>query len=140
MIGFKSQFFLQWKLSNYLRCSTRLDYIDPILFNVTLIDLLLPEHYKSDFSNYADDTAPYNCSSTFLEIILVVEITLCNLFNWFCHNNFKANASKCYLLLSPFNAKCIKIKSSVLEGISSEKCLGITIDSNFTFEEHKWAL
>ena len=49
--------------------------IGPLLFNVNLIDLLLPEHYKSDFSNYADDTAPYNCSSTFLEIISVVEIT-----------------------------------------------------------------
>ena len=94
------------------------------------------EHYKSDFSNYADDTTPYNCGSTFFETISDLEITLDNLFNWFCYNNFKANASKCHLFLSPFNAKSINIKSSVIEGSSSEKFLGITIDSNFTFEKH----
>ena len=45
-------------------------------------------------------------------------------------------ASKCHLFLSPFNAKSINIKSSVIEGSSSKKILGITIDNNFTFEKH----
>ena len=35
----------------------------------------------------------------------------------------------------PFNAKSINIKSSVIEGSSSETFIGITIDSNFTFEK-----
>ena len=87
-------------------------------------------------SNYADDTAPYNCKSTFLETISDLEITLDNLFDWSCYNNFKANASKYYLFLSPFNAKSINIKSSVIAGSSSEKFLGISNDSNFTFEKH----
>ena len=69
----------------------------------------------------------------FFETISDLEITLDNLFNWFCYNDFKANASKCHLFLSP---KSINIKSSVIEGSSSEKFLGITIDSNFTFEKH----
>ena len=56
--------------------------------------------------------------------------------DWFCYNNFKANASKCHLFLSSFNGKSINIKSSVIEGSSSEKFLGVTIDSNFTFEKH----
>ena len=89
-----------------------------------------------DFSNYADDTTPYNCDSTFFETISDLEITLDNLFNWFCYNKSKANASKCHIFLSPFNAKSVKIKSSVIEGSSSEKFIGITIDSNFTFEKH----
>ena len=110
--------------------------LGPLLFNVNLIDLFLAGHSKSDFSNYADDTTPYNCGSTFLETISDLEITLDNLFNWFCYNNFKANASKCHLFLSPFNAKSINIKSSVIEGSSSEKFLGITNDSTFTFEKH----
>ena len=38
--------------------------------------------------------------------------------------------------MSPFNRKSINIKSSVIEGSSSEKFLGIKIDSNFTFEKH----
>ena len=110
--------------------------LGPLLFNVNLMDLFLAEHYKSDFSNYADDTTPYNCRSTFLETISDLEITLDNLFNWFRYNNFKANASKCYFFLSPFNAKSNNTKSSVIAGSSSEKFLGITIDSNFTFEKH----
>ena len=120
--------------------------LGPLLFNVNSIDLFLLEHYKSDCSNYADDTTPYNCGSTFFETISDLEITLENLFNWFYYNNFKANASKCHLFLSPFNAKPINIKSFVIEGSSSEKFLGTTIDSNFTFEKHinglckKWNL
>ena len=69
----------------------------------------------------------------FFETISDLEITLNNLFNRFCYNHFKANASKCHLFLSP---KSINIKSSVIEGSSSEKFVGITIDSNFTFEKH----
>ena len=107
-----------------------------LLFNVNLTDLLQEEHYKSGFSNYTDDTTPYNCRNTFLETISDLEITLDNLFNWFCYNNFKANASKCHFFLSPFNAKSNNTKSSVIAGSSSEKFLGITIDSNFTFEKH----
>ena len=82
-----------------------------------------------DFSNCAEDITPYNCRITFLEIISDLEITLDNLFNWFCCKNFKANAWKCHL-------KSVNIESSVIEGSSSEKVLGITIDSNLTFEKH----
>ena len=53
--------------------------LGPLLFNVNLIDLFLAEHYKSDFSNTANDTTPYNCRSTFLETISDLEITLNNL-------------------------------------------------------------
>ena len=55
-----------------------------LLFNVNLIDLFLAEHYKSDFSNYADDTTPYNCGSAFFKTISDLELTLDKLFNWFC--------------------------------------------------------
>ena len=110
--------------------------LPPLLFNVNLIDLFPAEYYKLDFSNYADGTTPYSWRSTFLEIISDLVITLDNLFNWFGYNNFKANASKRHLFLSSFNGKVINIKSSVIEGSSSEKFLGITIDSNFTFEKH----
>ena len=103
--------------------------LGPLLFNVNLIDLFLAEHYKSDFSNCTDDTTPYDCGSAFFETIPDLEITLDKLFNWSCYNNFKANTSKCHLFLSPFNAKSINMKSSAIEGSSSEKFLGITIES-----------
>ena len=40
------------------------------------------------------------------------------------------------LQTAPFNLKCINIKNSSIEGNSSEKFLGVTVDSNFTFEKH----
>ena len=52
---------------------------------VNLIDLFLAEHYKSEFSNYADGTTPNTCNSTFLETISDLEITLGNLLNWLCY-------------------------------------------------------
>ena len=71
-----------------------------------------------------------------METLSDLEITLDNLFNWFCYNNFKANAAKCNLFLSLFNAKSINVKSFVFEGSYSEKFFVITIDNNFTFEKY----
>ena len=105
--------------------------LGPLLFNLFLL-----EHYRSDFSNYANDTTPYNSGDTFLEVIPDLETTIDNLFDWFCCNNFIVSPSKCHLFLSPFNLKSINIKSSSIEGISSEKFIGVTVDSNFTFENH----
>ena len=42
--------------------------LGPLLFNINIIGLFI-EHYRSDFSSYADDTTPYNCGNTFLEVI-----------------------------------------------------------------------
>ena len=63
--------------------------------------------------------------------LLDLGITLDNLFNLFCYNDFKAKASKCHLFLPSFDAKSFNVKSSVIEVSSGEKFLGITIDSNF---------
>ena len=110
--------------------------LGPLLFNIKIIDRFLIEHYRSDFSSYADRTTPYNCGNTFLEVISDLETTIDNLFDWFYCNNFKVNSSKCHLFLSPFNLKFINIKNFSIEGSSSEKFLGVTVDSNFTFEKH----
>ena len=68
--------------------------LDSLLFNINIIDLFLIEHYRSDYSSYADDTTTYNCENTFLEIISDLETTIENLFDWFCCNNFKVNLCK----------------------------------------------
>ena len=73
--------------------------LGPLLFNVSIIDLFLIEHYRSDFSNYADGTTPYNCGNTFLEVILDLEKTISNLLDCFCCNNFEVNPSKYHLFL-----------------------------------------
>ena len=110
--------------------------LDPLLLNINIIDLFLIEHYRSDLSSYADDTTPYNCGNTFLEVISDLETAIDNLFDWFCCNNFKAISSKCHLFLSPFNLKSINSKKSYIEGSSSKKFLGVTVGSNFRFEKN----
>ena len=71
-----------------------------------------------------------------METISDLEITLDNLFNWFCYNSFKANTSKYHSFLSPSNTTSISIKSSVIEGRSSKKFIDFTINLNFTFQKH----
>ena len=65
-----------------------------------------------------------------------MELTVEKKFNWFAFNTLKANASKCHFFLSPFQHTSININGSVIKSSNSEKLLGITIDSDFTFEEH----
>ena len=104
--------------------------LGPLLFNINIIDLFLIEHYRSDFSNYADDTFPYDYGNTFVQVVSDLETTINNLFDWFCCNNFKVNLSKCHLFVSPFNLKSININNSSIEGSYNEKFLGVTVDSN----------
>ena len=63
-----------------------------------------------------------------------LKLTIEKIFNWFEYNNLKANASKCHLFLSPYKHTSINIIESVIKSSNSEKLLGITIDSDFTFE------
>ena len=65
-----------------------------------------------------------------------MERTIENFFNWFEFNNLKANPSKYHFFLSPYQHSLININESVIKSSNSEKLLGITIDSDFTFEEH----
>ena len=92
--------------------------------------------YSSEFSNFGDDTTPYECGKNYDEVINKLEDTIEKLFNWFQCNNFKANASKCHFFLSPYKPVTIKIKESAIESSNSEKLLGVTIDSKLSFDDH----
>ena len=65
-----------------------------------------------------------------------MELTVEKILNWFEFNNLKANASKCHFFLSPYKHTSINVNGSVIKSSNSEKLLGITIDSDITFEEH----
>ena len=109
--------------------------LGPLLFNIDLCDLFLSE-YSSEFSNFADDTTPYECCKNYDEVINKLEDAIEKLFNWFHCNNFKANASKCHFFLSPYKTVKIKIKRSAIESSNSEILLGVTIDSKLSFDNH----
>ena len=109
--------------------------LGPLLFNINLCNLFLSE-YSSEFSNFADDTTPYECGKNYDEVINKLEDTIEKLFNWFQCNNFKANASKCHFFLSPYKPVTIKIKESAIESSNSEKLLGVTLYSKLSFDDH----
>ena len=67
-------------------------------------------------------------------LISNMELTVEKILNWFEFNNLKANASKCDFFLSPYQHTSININGSVINSSNSEKLLGITIDSDLTFE------
>ena len=92
--------------------------------------------YTSEFSNFADDTTPYECSKNCDEVINKLEDTVEKLFNWFQCNSFKANPLKCHFFFSPYKPVTIKIKKSAIERSNSDKLLGVTIDSKLSFDDH----
>ena len=91
--------------------------------------------YSSEFSNFADNTTPYEFSKNYDQVINKLEDTIEKVFNWFQCNNFKANASKCHFFLSPYKPITIKTKRSAIESSNSEKLLGVTIDSKLSFDD-----
>ena len=48
--------------------------LGPLLFNIDLCDLFF-EDYISDFANFASDTTPYKCGTTFNEVMNNLETT-----------------------------------------------------------------
>ena len=109
--------------------------LGPLLFNIDICDFFFV-NIISDIANCADDTTPYECDQHCDNLINNIELTVEKIFNWFAFNNLKANASKCHLFLSPYQHTTININGSVIKSSNSEKLLGITIDSAFTFKEH----
>ena len=109
--------------------------LGPLLFSIDICDLFFV-NITSDIANYADDTTPYECDQHCDNLINNIELTVEKKFNWFAFNNLKANDSKCHFFLSPYQHTTININGSVIKSSNSEKLLGITIDSDFTFEEH----
>ena len=108
--------------------------LGPLLIQIFVICFFV--NIIFDIANYADDTTPYECDQHCDNLISNLELTVEKIFNWFEYNNLKANASKYHFFLSPYQHTSININGSVIKSSNSEKLLGITIDSDFTFEEH----
>ena len=105
-----------------------------MLLNTDIYDLFFV-NITSDIANYADDTTPQECDQHCDNLISNLELTVNKIFNWFVYNNLKVNVSKGHFFLSPRQHTSININASVIKRSNSEKLLGITIDSDFPFEE-----
>ena len=89
-----------------------------------------------DIANYADDSTPY-CEGKSAEFVVNnLEQSSAILFEWLNNNYMKVNAGKSHLLLSGNSRATATIDNSYIESEDEQVLLGITIDSNLTFENH----
>ena len=70
------------------------------------------------------------------EVITILENDSIQLFKCVSDNQMKANKNKCHLVISNNEKVSMKIDNIELENTSSEKFLGIIIDSKLNFKEH----
>ena len=110
--------------------------LGPLLFNTDLWDLFLIKDHE-DIANYADGNTPYVSGKNIDEVVRFLEESSCLIiFKGLSDNQFQANASKFYVLLSTDQHVQVNIGASQIENSSSKKLLGVTIDAKLSFEKH----
>ena len=109
--------------------------LGPLFFNIYIIDLFLFTD-KFGLINYADDNTPYACETTIDEVTDTLKKCAELLFQWTNQNFLKANPDKSHVVLSDNNNRVITIETEHIQSTSSQKLLGITIDSELKFDLH----
>ena len=107
----------------------------PLLFNIFICDEF---YFLEDFDieNWADDSTPYCAAKSAEFVVHSLEQLSTVLFEWLKNNYMKVNTGKSHLLLSDNSRATSTIENSYIESEDEQELLGITIDSNFTFENH----
>ena len=109
--------------------------LGPLLFNIFICDMF---YFLEDFdiANYADDSTPYNADKNVEFVVNNLEHSSSILFKWLIENYMKANTGKSPLLVSGNVRATAKIDGNYIESEKEQVLLGITSDSNLTFESH----
>ncbi len=118
----------------------------------SILGLMLFLAYVNDLSRYlgdcrtslyADDTAVYCSSNSYVEIILSLRIEASNIIQWLRANKLTLNVSKTKFMV--FGTKqCLRgteemplyADDEIIERVHSFKYLGVTLDESLTFEIH----
>ena len=109
--------------------------LGPLLFNIFICDMF---YFMEDFeiANYADDSTPFSAKINHELVVEELEVSSSVLFTWLRNNYMKANTDKSHLLLSGNIDLNANIDGNVIESEDSQVLLGITIDSNLSFNTH----
>ena len=109
--------------------------LGPLLFNIFICDMF---YFLEDYgiANYADDSTPYSAKSNHNLVVEELEKSSKILFRWLQANYMKVNTDKSHLLLSGNTKLIANIDDNLIESEKDQVLLGITIDSNLSFEEH----
>ena len=109
--------------------------LGPFLFNIFIRNMFyFLEEF--DISNYAYDSTPYCAGKSAKFVVSNLEQSLAILFEWLSNNYMKVNTGKSHLLLLGNSRATATIDNGYIESEDDQVLLGITIDSNLTFEIH----
>ena len=82
-----------------------------------------------DIANYTDGNTADVSKEKIDEVVRFLEESSRVIFIWFSDNQFQANGSKYYVLLGTDQHVQVKIGAVQIENSSSEKLLGVAIDT-----------
>ena len=91
---------------------------------------------QTDFTSFAEDNTPYVEANNINKVIKTLENDSIWLFQWFSDNQIKANKNDCLLAINNNEKVSMNIDDIKIENTSSEKLLGIIIDSKLNFKQH----
>ena len=109
--------------------------LGPLLFNIFICDMF---YFMENFeiANYADDSTPFSAKSNHKLVLDELETSSSILFKWLRRNYMKANTDKSHILLSGKIKQAANIDGHQILSENEQTLLGVTIDSNLTFENH----
>ena len=89
-----------------------------------------------EIANYADDSTPFSTKPDHKSVVQELEVSSSILFTWLRNNYMKANTDKSHLLLSGNSNLTANIDGNVIESEGNQVLLGITVNSNLSFNKH----
>jgi hypothetical protein len=114
--------------------------LGPLLFLIYVNDI--NTNNDNNILCFADDTTIFVTSSSPRELYLKANESLNKVYNWFCANKLKLNATKTnYMIISPrklnlSNNTNLKIGNQCISQVTSAKFLGINIDEKLNWNAH----
>ena len=109
--------------------------LGPLLFNIFICDMFYFMVYF-EIANYAYDSTPFSAKTNHKSVVQELEVSSSILFTWLRNNYMKANTDKSHILLSGNNKATANIDGHIIESEESQVLLGVTIDSNLSFDKH----
>ena len=91
---------------------------------------------EADTMSYADNNTSYVYSENIDVTLEKLEGVGKVIFEWFSNNFLKANADKCYLILSANEPYSTNINNEVIKNSNSKKLLGINLNKRLCFDSH----
>ena len=89
-----------------------------------------------EIANYADHSTPFSAKLNHRSVVEELEISSSVLFTWLRNSCMKGNTEKSHLLLSDSNKLTANIDGNDIESEDNQFLLGVTIDSNLSFNKH----